>query len=172
MSTQHEAAESLVEAFGMFDAWEDRYRFLIDLGRKLPPLPDAARIEENRVHGCQSQVWLVANTEKFGDETKIEFVADSDSTLVKGLIAILRKVYSGQSPRAVLGFDIEALLARLGLDQHLSLNRRNGLYGMIQRIKTLAAQQNFEIGNVAAPNAEVLNAEASSAGTPGVEVAV
>ncbi len=122
----------------MFDSWEDRYRFLIDLGRKLPPLPDDARTEENRVHGCQSQVWLVADAK---DDDTITFVADSDSTLVKGLIAVLRKMYSGQKARDVLSFDIEAFLERLGLNQHLSMSRRNGLFGMVKKIKTIAAQQ-------------------------------
>ena len=121
----------------MFDSWEDRYRFLIDLGRKLPPLPDDARTEENRVHGCQSQVWLVAEAKE--DDT-ITFVADSDSTLVKGLIAVLRKMYSGQKARDVLNFDIEAFLERLGLNQHLSMSRRNGLFGMVKKIKEVAAQ--------------------------------
>lgn len=121
----------------MFDSWEDRYRFLIDLGRKLPLLPDDARTEENRVHGCQSQVWLVADAQ---DDT-ITFIADSDSTLVKGLIAVLRKMYSGQKGRDVLSFDIEAFLERLGLNQHLSMSRRNGLFGMVKKIKTIAAQQ-------------------------------
>ncbi len=138
MSTQQENADALVEAFEMFDSWEDRYRFLIDLGRKLPPLPDEARTEANRVHGCQSQVWLVAQAK---DDDTITFIADSDSTLVKGLIAVLRKVYEGQSARDVLGFDIEAFLERLGLNQHLSMSRRNGLFGMVKKIKTIAAQQ-------------------------------
>lgn len=138
MSTQQETADTLVEAFETFDSWEDRYRFLIDLGRKLPVLPDDARVEENRVHGCQSQVWLLATPQENGE---ITFVADSDSTLVKGLIAILRKVFSGQNARDILGFDIEAFLERLGLNQHLSLSRRNGLFGMVQKIKEIATRE-------------------------------
>jgi sulfur transfer protein SufE len=141
MFTQQENADALVEAFEMFDSWEDRYRFLIDLGRKLPALPDDARTEENRVHGCQSQVWLVAEAK---DDDTITFVADSDSTLVKGLIAVLRKMYSGQKARDVLSFDIEGLLERLGLNQHLSMSRRNGLFGMVKKIKTIAARQSVE----------------------------
>lgn len=133
--TQQEIADELVDSFEMFDAWEDRYRFLIDLGRKLPPLDEAEKTEENRVHGCQSNVWMVAQR----DNDKIDFIADSDSSIVRGLIAVLRRVYSGQTAQNILSFDIEPFFARLGFDQHLSMGRRNGLYGMVQRIKTLAA---------------------------------
>lgn len=134
--TQNERASELIEAFEMFDAWEDRYRFLIDLGRDLPAFPATEKNEANLVHGCQSQVWLIAETK--GEN--IEFLADSDSTIVKGLIAILRSVYSGYTPREILSFDVDNLLRQLGLDQHLSMGRRNGLAGMVKRIKTLATQ--------------------------------
>jgi sulfur transfer protein SufE len=139
--TQHEHAEELVEAFGMFDSWEDRYRFLIDMGKELPPLPPEAKTEENRVHGCQSNVWMIPNSQREAEQSRIDFLADSDSTIVRGLIAILRSVYANQTPRDVLSFDIEALLRRLELDQHLSLGRRNGLEGMVTRVKQLAVEQ-------------------------------
>ena len=135
--TQNERASELTEAFEMFDAWEDRYRFLIDMGRDLPAFPTEAKTEANLVHGCQSQVWMIAQPK---DDDKIEFTADSDSTIVKGLIAILRSVYSGYTPREIIQFDVEGLLRNLGLDQHLSMGRRNGLAGMVTRIKTLATQ--------------------------------
>ena len=135
--SQAERAAELVESFEMFDAWEDRYRFLIDLGRDLPPFPDAEKIEANIVHGCQSQVWMTADSP---DGQTIEFRADSDSTIVKGLIAILRAVYSGYTPREILHFDVSGLLEQLELDQHLSMGRRNGLAGMVKRVKTLATQ--------------------------------
>ena len=137
MNTQQENADALVEAFEMFDSWEDRYRFLIDLGRKLPAYPDEARVEENLVRGCQSQVWMIAQPK----ENAVDFVADSDSTLVKGLIAILRKVYANQPPREVLNFDVDAFLERLGLNSNLSMSRRNGLSGMIKKVRSLAEQQ-------------------------------
>jgi cysteine desulfuration protein SufE len=140
-NTQTERADELVEAFEMFDNWEDRYRFLIDLGKKLPPLPENAKTEENLVQGCQSNVWMIAEPKREADETRIDFIADSDSTIVRGLIAILRNVYSGETPRDILQFDIDALLRRIELDQHLSLGRRNGLAGMVNRVKTLAAQE-------------------------------
>ena len=137
--TQNERASELTEAFEMFDAWEDRYRFLIEMGRDLPAFPADEKNEANLVHGCQSQVWMIAQAK--GDD-RIEFLADSDSTIVKGLIAILRSVYSGYTPREILHFDVNGLLQQLGLDQHLSMGRRNGLAGMVTRVKTLATQMN------------------------------
>lgn len=136
--TQTERAEELAEAFEMFDAWEDRYRFLIDLGKGLPPLPEEARIEENRVHGCQSNVWMIARP---ATEETLDFVADSDSHIVRGLIAVLRTVYANETPQNILNFDMDAFLRRLELDQHLSMGRRNGLSGMVTRIKALATSQ-------------------------------
>jgi cysteine desulfuration protein SufE len=140
MSTPHEQADELVETFNMFDEWEDRYRFLIDLGRELPPLPEEERTDENKVHGCQSNVWLIADAREENGQTVIEFLADSDAHIVRGLIAILRRVYSGRSADEILSFDIEELMHNLGLDQHLSTGRRNGLAGMVARIKNLATQ--------------------------------
>ena len=140
MDNQQEIADDLVDTFEMFDSWEDRYGVLIDFGKKLPPLDESDKIEENRVHGCQSQVWMVARPREENGQTTIDFIADSDALIVKGLIAILRKVYSGQTPQNILSFDITGLLQRLGLDQHLTSGRRNGLDGMVRRIKTLAAQ--------------------------------
>lgn len=140
MSTAQEQAEELVESFALFDEWEDRYRFLIDLGKELPPLPEEARTDENKVHGCQSNVWMIAAPHEENGETMIDFLADSDAHIVRGLIAILRRVYSGRTAQEILSFDIDELFKRLGLDQHLSMGRRNGLSGMVTRIKTLARQ--------------------------------
>jgi len=138
--TPQAQGEELVEAFEMFDSWEDRYRFLIDMGRKMEPLFDLEKTERNLVTGCQSSVWLVSDVEKSGDEKILRFRADSDSTIVRGLIALLHTIYDGQTPRAILDFDIDSLMQRLGLDQHLSMGRRNGMAGMVTRIKTLAQQ--------------------------------
>jgi cysteine desulfuration protein SufE len=134
--TQQERIQDIADAFEMFDSWEDRYRFLIDLGKKLPPLPEGARVDSNLVHGCQSSVWMVGERTP---ENTIEFVADSDSTIVRGLIAILYEVYNGETPESIIAFDIDELLRNLELDQHLSLGRRNGLAGMVSRIRGLAA---------------------------------
>jgi sulfur transfer protein SufE len=137
-ATQEDRAEEIRDAFGMFDDWADRYQFLMDLGKKLPPMDAADKTEENRVKGCQSNVWLAAQPVPGTD--RVEFTADSDSAIVKGLVAILWRVYSGQPADKILSFDIEKLLADLELDQHLTMNRRNGLVGMVQRIKSLAGQ--------------------------------
>ena len=136
--TQAEKAEEVRDAFAMFDDWADRYQFLMDLGKKLPLMDAADKTEETRVKGCQSNVWMVAHPVPGTD--RVEFVADSDSAIVKGLVAILYRVYSGQSAGKILAFDVEQLLADLELDQHLTMNRRNGLQGMVQRIKSLAAE--------------------------------
>jgi len=136
--SQEARAEEIRDAFSMFDDWADRYQFLIDLGHKLPPMDPADKTEETRVKGCQSNVWLVAHP--IAGTGRIEFVADSDSSIVKGLVAILWRVYSGQPADKILSFDIEKLLTDLELDQHLTMNRRNGLAGMVQRIKALAGE--------------------------------
>ena len=138
--TPQAQGEEMVEAFELFDSWEDRYRFLIDMGRKMEPLFDLEKTDRNRVTGCQSNVWLVSDVEQKDGEKTLRFRADSDSTIVRGLIALLHTIYDGQTPREILEFDIDALMQRLGLDQHLSMGRRNGMAGMVARIKTLAAQ--------------------------------
>ncbi len=138
--TQQESAAELIEAFDLFDDWEDRYRFLIDAAKAMPPLPDAAKTEANRVHGCQSNVWMIAEPKVDGGETRVEFLADSDSVFTRGMVALVRKLYSGQTPRDILGFDIEGFLKQLGLDQHLSMGRRNGLDGMVKRVRSVARE--------------------------------
>ena len=138
--TPEQQGEELAEAFEMFDSWEDRYRFLIDMGKSMEPLFDLEKTDRNRVTGCQSNVWLVPEVENKGAEKTLRFRADSDSTIVRGLIALLHTIYNDQTPRAILEFDIDSLMQRLGLDQHLSMGRRNGMAGMVARIKSLAAQ--------------------------------
>ena len=127
----------LVENFALFDDWEDRYRYLIDLGRKLPPFPDGLKTETTKVRGCMSQVWLVTGHPP-GEPSEFAFAADSDAHIVKGLIAVLGVLFSGQTPAAIAGIDPEAAFAKLGLDQHLSPTRRNGVVAMVARIKTAA----------------------------------
>ena len=108
-------------------------------GTSCPELPDSARVDENRVRGCQSTVWLKEEVVD-GDGPRIVLVADSDAHIVKGLIAILLVIYSGQTPERILEVDAEAIFSRLGLDTHLSPTRRNGLFSMVKRIRSLAAQ--------------------------------
>jgi cysteine desulfuration protein SufE len=124
--------------FEILDNWDDRYRYLIELGRKLAPLPDAARSEANKVQGCASQVWLVSNAHptKNGSGPVLDFIGDSDAHIVKGLIAILFSLYSGQAAKKILDTDAVALFERLGLREHLTPQRSNGFRSMVERIKT------------------------------------
>ncbi len=129
--------EELIEDFSYFDDWEDRFRYVIDLGRKLAPLDETAKTDDSKVDGCTSQVWIVAEQGP-GDEPTLTFSADSDAHIVKGLIAILLRIYSGCTPREILAIDIRNIVGQLGFEQHLSPNRANGLYAMVERIRTLA----------------------------------
>jgi cysteine desulfurase/selenocysteine lyase len=132
------AADELAEEFELFDNWADRYQYLIELGEAIPPVPDELRTEANRVRGCQSTVFLWARKRPDTADV-IEFVADSDAEIVSGLISLLERLFSGQRSGDVLAFDVEGFFARLGLDQHLTLGRRNGLASMVQRIRNFAA---------------------------------
>ncbi len=116
----------------------DQSLYLLELGDNLPKFPDAARTDENKVHGCQSQVWLITDIHGDGDAASFNIVADSDSNIVRGLIAILEAAYNGKSARKVLAYDIDAVFLRLNLQQHISPQRRNGLRGMVDRIMKLA----------------------------------
>jgi cysteine desulfurase/selenocysteine lyase len=131
------AADHLIDEFSFLDDWADRYQYIIDLGNKLPAFPESERIEANRVHGCQSTVYLSAR-KRPGTVDTLDFVAESDADIVKGLIAILQRLFAGQKASAILAFNIDGFLEKLGLDKHLALTRRNGLASMIQRIKALA----------------------------------
>jgi cysteine desulfurase/selenocysteine lyase len=132
------AADEMIEEFELFDDWVERYQYLIDRGEEIPPVPDAFRTEANRVRGCQSTVYMWAR-KKPGTADVVEFLADSDADLVRGLIALLERLYCGQRAEDILAFDVEGFFARLGLDQHLTLGRRNGLAAMVQRIRQFAA---------------------------------
>lgn len=138
-NAQQTRAEEILEAFELLEDWESRYDYLIDLGRGLPLMPEEEHTDENLVRGCQSQVWVSARAERNSDVTVIRLNADSNSAITKGIVAILYQVYSGEKPNDILQFDIDGFMIKLGLDQHLSPARRNGLAGMVTRIKTLAA---------------------------------
>ncbi|WP_240905717.1 SufS family cysteine desulfurase [Thiorhodococcus mannitoliphagus] len=133
------AADEIAELLEFLPDWPMRHQHIIDLGDKLPPMPESLKTGANSVSGCQSTVHIAARL-KPGTEDVIEFLADSDANIVRGLIALLQQLYSGQSAAAILGFDAEAFLGRIGLDQHLSMSRRNGLASMIQRLRQLARQ--------------------------------
>jgi cysteine desulfurase/selenocysteine lyase len=131
------AADKLIDVFQMVDDWTERYGIIISMGEKLPPMPIELKTEANRVRGCQSTVHLFAR-KRPDTADGIDFIADSDADIVRGLIAILEKTLAGQSAREILAFDIEGFLKQLGLDQNLSMGRRNGLASMIQRIRKYA----------------------------------
>ena len=130
------AAQAIVEEFALFSDWSERYQYLIDLGKKLPDLPDAMKTEEHRVHGCQSLVWMLSE----GDATRLDIRAVSDSAIVSGLIALLLRVYSGRGAREII--DTEPTFIRdIGLAKALSPTRANGLAAMLARIRENAAAQ-------------------------------
>lgn len=129
--------EKLIANFDVLDDWEERYAYLIDLGRKLPGLPEADKTEENRVHGCQAMVWLKLDQDP-GHAGVLRMRADSDAFIVRGLIAVLQMIYDGRTPQQILAADAKSVLGQLGLDQHLSPTRKNGLFSMVERIRTLA----------------------------------
>ncbi|MDP8245580.1 MAG: SufE family protein [Candidatus Hinthialibacter antarcticus] len=130
--------DHLYETFEFLDDWEERYRVIIDLGRKLPEMPEEQKTEETKVRGCMSQVWMI--TKKIDDAPpRYEFIADSDSHIVKGLIGVLQLAYSGKTLDEIREVKIEDIFARLGLDSHLSPNRRNGFFSMVERINLLAS---------------------------------
>jgi cysteine desulfuration protein SufE len=127
--------DEINENFALLDEWDDRYRYLIELGRMLPPLPDGARTEVNKVQGCASQVWLTTDIAPGPSGPVLSFVGDSDAHIVRGLIAILLAIYSHKPARDILATDALALFDRLGLREHLTPQRSNGLKSMVGRIR-------------------------------------
>jgi len=130
--------DDLVEDFELFEDWEERYRYIVDLGKKLPPMPEDEKIEDNKVRGCMSQVWMTSQVDDSTEPSTLSFRADSDAFIVKGLIAILLELYSGRTPQEITELDATEALTRLGLESHLSPNRRNGFVAMVGRIKAEA----------------------------------
>ncbi|PFG62696.1 cysteine desulfuration protein SufE [Thioclava sp. ES.031] len=135
-----EAFEEIAETFEFLDDWEDRYRHVIELGRELPPLDDAVKVPATKVEGCASQVWLLPRIEGEGPQARFDFQGESDAMIVQGLIAILHALYSGLTVEDVLKVDAPAELGRLGLNDHLSAQRSNGLRAMVERIRKLAGE--------------------------------
>jgi cysteine desulfurase/selenocysteine lyase len=138
-TTPRAAAEEIVEVFDFLEDWSDRYQHIIELGAKLPAMPGELQTDATRVHGCQSTVFLHSR-KKPGTADVLEFLASSDAEIVRGELALLQKVYSGQRAEDVLAFDVHGFFGRLGLDQHLTMGRRNGLAEMVKRIRNFAAE--------------------------------
>jgi cysteine desulfuration protein SufE len=136
-----EAFEDIAETFEFFDDWEDRYRHVIELGKAMPPLDDAFKVPATKVDGCASQVWLVPRISGGGAAAVFDFDGESDAMIVRGLIAVLHALYSGLTLAEVLKVDAAGELARLGLNDHLSAQRSNGLRAMVERIRHTAALQ-------------------------------
>jgi cysteine desulfuration protein SufE len=127
--------DDIVADFELLEDWEDRYRYVIELGRKLQPLPESERNDVNKVQGCVSQVWLATTVKPDSRTPRLSFIGDSDAHIVRGLIAILFALYSGKPADAILDIDANALLSRLHLNEHLTPQRSNGLLSMVERIR-------------------------------------
>lgn len=128
--------DEIMANFSLLEDWDDRYRYLIELGRALPALPEAARTEANKVQGCASQVWLDTSIHRSGAEAPVlDFVGDSDAHIVRGLIAVLLAVYSGKSAGDILKLDAVGTFETLGLREHLTPQRSNGFRSMVERIR-------------------------------------
>ena|ERR1700730_1735855 len=131
--TIQETEKEIVEEFSLFDSWDDKYEYIIDLGKKLPPLEDQYKIDENRVRGCQSTVWLVTDYR----DGKIYYKAESDAVIVKGLISMLIRVLSGHSPDEIIQSRLD-FIQQIGMTTHLAQTRSNGLLAMVKQMKNFA----------------------------------
>lgn len=126
--------EELIENFELLEDWEDKYRYIIDLGSNLAPLDEKFKTDEWKVRGCQSQVWLVPEK----NDGKLSFKGDSDAVIVKGLISIVLTIFNNKTPSEIAVLEIDDVFSRLGLEEHLSPSRRNGLFSMVEKIKLYA----------------------------------
>ena len=131
---QNKEIDELIENFSFFESWEDKYQYLIDMGRNVPPMADDLKIDKNKLRGCQSVVYF-SNT--YNDDGTITFMANSDAAIVQGLIALMLKVFSEKQPQEILDIDI-SFLKQIGLDEHLSPTRKNGLSSLVSSIKNTA----------------------------------
>ncbi|MCA0400609.1 MAG: SufE family protein [Proteobacteria bacterium] len=128
--------QSIRDDLAFLDDWDERYRYLIDLGKQMPPLPAEKLVEANRVQGCASQVWLVLSRDEQG---RVHLLGDSDALIVKGLVALVIAIFDGATPTEIAALDAHALFAEIGLRDHLTSQRANGLASMVARIKAEAA---------------------------------
>jgi cysteine desulfuration protein SufE len=127
--------DDIISDFGLLDDWDERYRYIIELGKKLVPLPDAERTDANKVRGCASQVWLWTRLEPRDGDKTLRFVGDSDALIVRGLVAIALTIFDGKTPAEIEAIDAEAIFDRLDLRAHLTSQRSNGLRSLVDRIK-------------------------------------
>jgi len=132
--------DDIRDNFALLDDWDDRYRYVIELGRTLTPMPEDEHSAANKVQGCASQVWLSKQVERTGNEAVLSYLGDSDAHIVRGLIAILLTLYSGRTPQQILTTDAVAVFDEFGFREHLTPQRSNGLRSMIERIRTHARE--------------------------------
>jgi cysteine desulfuration protein SufE len=139
--TINEIQDQIIEEFALFDNWTDKYEYIIELGKKLPLLDEANKVEDNKIKGCQSNVWLVA----FLKEGLLHFNADSDAVIVKGLVSMLIRVLSGHSPEQIVNSDLY-FIDKIGMTQHLAQTRSNGLLSMVKQMKFYALAYQAKMG--------------------------
>jgi cysteine desulfuration protein SufE len=132
--------DEIRDNFALLDDWDDRYRYVIELGRTLPPMPDSEHSADNKVQGCASQVWLSKHVDRDGDEPVLNYLGDSDAHIVRGLVAILLTLFSGRTPRDILATDAIAVFDEFGFREHLTPQRSNGLRSMVDRIRADARE--------------------------------
>lgn len=132
-----DSLERIAETFEFFEDWEDRYHYLTEIGQRLPALPQGCKVPENQVHGCVSNVWIVANRDD-SPTPLVTFQADSDTPVIKGILAILLAIYSGKSTDDIDGIDAGEIFAQLGIYDHLSPNRHAGVYAMMEKMRAIA----------------------------------
>ena len=130
-----ESRAQLLEDFALFDSWEDRYAYLVDLGKRLPGLPEAEKTDAHKVRGCTSQVWFVRRPSSDG---RLRWDGDSDAVIVRGLVALLQVLTAGRTAEEIRAADVEGLFQQLGLERHLSMNRRNGFVAMVRKLEEWA----------------------------------
>lgn len=140
--TIKEIQEEIIDEFAMFDDWMERYEYIIDLGKSLPLIAEELKVDENLIKGCQSKVWLHSSL----NDEQLSFTADSDAILTKGIVALLLRVYSGQKPQDILNADT-GFIDEIGLKEHLSPTRANGLVSMVKQIKMYAIAQQTKLIN-------------------------
>lgn len=128
--------DELVDNFALFEDWEDKYAYLIDLGSKLPPMDESLKTETSKVRGCVSQVWMVLGWDAQG---RLQIQADSDAQIVRGLVAVIYILFSGKSREEISGISIDDVFAKLGMEAHLSPNRRNGFFSMVENVRRFCA---------------------------------
>ena len=133
--------DEIRDNFALLDDWDDRYRYVIELGRTLDPMPEAEHSAANKVQGCASQVWLSKQVERdSGSDPRLKYLGDSDAHIVRGLVAILLTLYSGRTPQEILGTDALAVFNEFGFREHLTPQRSNGLRAMVERIRSDARE--------------------------------